>query len=64
MTMRKMPLTTWWSPEEAYSILLFLDELREVLLAHYGDDIADYHRQQLQEENVRDSDFEDDIIPF
>ncbi len=64
MTMRKMPLTTYWSPEEAYSILLFLDELREVLLDHYGDDIADHYRQQLQEENDPDSAFEDDMIPF
>ena len=62
--MRKMHLTTCWSPEEAYSILLFLDELRETLLVHYSNDIADYHRQQREENNDANIVFEDDSIPF
>ena len=62
MAMQKMQLTTHWSPEEAYGILLFIDELRETLLANHGADIADYYRQRQQEDTVFY--FEDVIIPF
>ena len=64
MTMKKMHLTTYWSPEEAHSMLLFLDELRDTLLVHYGNDITDYHRQQREESDDINLDFEDDFIPF
>ena len=62
--MKKIVFTTYWSPEEAQGILLFLDELRETLLAHYGDDIANYHRECQQENKAVDFDVEDDIIHF
>jgi len=62
--MKKMTLTSYWSPEEAHSILLFLDELREILLANYGDDIAEHHRQRQQADGDIDFDFEDHTIPF
>ena len=45
-------------------MLHFLDELRDTLLAHYGDDIAEHYRQQREESHQTDFDFEDDIIPF
>ena len=61
--MKKSLLTTHWSPEEADSILLFLDELRDVLLANYRDDIVDYYRQRQQQDQIL-FDFEDDAIPF
>lgn len=62
--MKKNLLTTHWSPEEAYSILLFLDELRDVILANYGDGIADYYRQRQKQQVQILFDFEGDAIPF
>ena len=52
---------THWSPEEADSILLFLDELCDILLANYSDAVADHCRQQ-QDQILFD--FKDDAIPL
>ena len=43
-----MPLSylkTHWTPEEAHTILIFLDELRDVIWQSYGDDIAKHARE-------------------
>ena len=61
--MKKMLLNAHWSPEDAQHILLFLDEIRDTLIANYGDDIAEYY-QQLDGNDSIDFGFEDDIIPF
>lgn len=62
MTMKKVLFTTYWSPQEAQSILFFLDERRDTLLANYGNEIAEYYRQ-ITHHDI-DFDFEDDTIPF
>ena len=62
--MKTMLLNTHYTPEEAYSILMLLDELRDTLWQNYRDDIIEYcHHQQT--EDVDDGiEIEDDIIPF
>jgi len=40
MTMRVSKLTTHLRPEDAYTIVEFLDQLREMLMQTYGDEIV------------------------
>ena len=65
--MRFLQLQTHWTPEDAHTMLTFLDELRDSLWQTYGSDIIDYcHQQHLEasEYGAEAFDFEDDIIPF
>ncbi|MBK8974090.1 MAG: hypothetical protein IPM37_23015 [Hahellaceae bacterium] len=40
MTMRHHYLVTHWTPEEAHTILEFLDQLRELIWQNYGCEIV------------------------
>ena len=40
MTMRVNQITTYLRPEDAYTIIAFLDQLREMLMQTYGDEIV------------------------
>ena len=40
MTMRVNQITTHLRPEDAYTIVEFLDQLREMLMQSYGDEIV------------------------
>lgn len=40
MSMRIHKLTTYLQPEEAYTLVEFLEQLRDVLLQTYGDEIS------------------------
>lgn len=40
MNMKVLRLYTHWNVSEAYSLLALIDDLREEILEHYGDDIA------------------------
>ena len=40
MTMRVSQITTHLRPEDAYTIIEFLDQLRAMLIATYGDEIV------------------------
>jgi hypothetical protein len=62
--MKKSLLTTYWSPEEAHSILLFLDELREMIVQNYAEDIAAYCKELHGEQRCLFPEIENDIIPF
>ena len=65
MTMKFTQLTTHWNAEEAHSVIEFLDRLRDLLWATYGDEIT----AMLKAESVNhphksewgDSEFDDDI---
>jgi hypothetical protein len=59
MSMRVNKLTTYLRPEDAYSIVEFLDQVRDMLLQTYGDEI----RTMLQETSQRrpDGEFDDDL---
>ena len=39
MSMRIHKLTTYLQPEDAYTIIEFLDQMREILMQSYGDEI-------------------------
>lgn len=54
MTMRVNLLVTHLNADEAHTLIAFLDQLREVLMNTYGNDIA-----PLWEDSSRD-DFDDD----
>ena len=68
-------LKTYYSPQEAYSVLMLLDELRDAIWNNYREEIIDYASKQEIESDPQtkikehdDSqisfDFDDDIIPF
>jgi hypothetical protein len=60
MTMKKIQLTTYWTPGQAHCILAFLEELRAMVLAHYADEIAD--QQPHSEDDDWGSDLENNVI--
>ena len=39
MTMRVSRITTYLRPEDAHTLIEFLDQLRDMLMETYGDDI-------------------------
>ncbi len=62
--MRLMQIKTHWPPEEAYSLLMLLDELRDTIWANYRDEIIEHcHQQEVQQPGVLPG-MEDDQIPF
>lgn len=65
MTMKLMQLKTHWNADEAHAVISFLDELRELLWATYGDDIIemlqDATSHNVQGDDPDDPEFNDDI---
>jgi hypothetical protein len=45
MTLKFTQLTTRWTTDDAYCVIEFLDELRDVLWASYGDQIIEMQQQ-------------------
>jgi hypothetical protein len=45
MTMRVSKITTYLRPEDAHTIVEFLDQLREMLMQTYGDEIMAMQRE-------------------
>jgi len=64
MTMKKIVLTTHWSPEEVYDIVQFLAELRETITHNYAAELDEFYRDTHIERQYENLEFEDDIIPF
>ena len=54
---------THWTPDEAYSIYIFLDELRDLIWQSYGSEITEFLQTQCQTREDLDE-LLDDIIPF
>lgn len=54
MSMRTHRLTTYLQAEEAWTLIEFLDQVREVLMQAYGDDITAMMRQQSSAPEPRD----------
>ena len=48
MTMRLTQLTTYWNADDANTVIDFLDELRDVLWASYGDEIIEMRQAASQ----------------
>lgn len=53
MTMRVNRITTHLRPEDAYTIVEFLDQLREMLMATYGDEIVALLQEASQQPDER-----------
>ncbi len=45
--MKLIQLTQYLSSEEAETIITFLDDIKAMLLAHYGEEIRQSHRTRL-----------------
>ena len=46
--MKLLQLTQYLSSEEAETIIAFLDDLRAMLVTHYGEEIRQDHRTRLR----------------
>jgi hypothetical protein len=67
MTMNVTRLTTYWSIDEAATVIDFIDILRDALWETYGEQITRMHREaydnRIQDLNQCELGFDDDI-PF
>ena len=61
MSMKIMKLPAYWDAADAQLIISFIDDLRELLVATYGDEIVDMHRRSVQSDTL-DEDQTD--LPF
>ena len=61
MIMRISQLTTYWNAGDAQLIISFLDELKELLWATYGDEIIGMHQN---DDSCRQSDDDDQGLEF
>ncbi len=59
MIMRVNKIVTHLRPEEAYTPVEFLDQLREVLMQTYGDDITAMLKEAMQHDSPVDCAEED-----
>ena len=59
MSMRIHKLTTYLQPEDAYTIIEFLDQMREILMQSYGDEIKSM-MQEASQRKPGDA-FDDDL---
>ena len=48
MTMKITPLPTYWTAEEAHTVIAFLEVLRDQLWEIYGDTVVDMFANQQQ----------------
>jgi len=53
MTMRVSKITTHLRPEDAYTIVEFLDQLREMLMQTYGEEIVAMLQEASQHPDER-----------
>ena len=60
MTMSITRLITHWSAAEAYTVIAFLDELRDQLWETYGEQITEMFQDVAQ----RDADYGHTDMPF
>lgn len=65
MTLKITPIRTHWEAEEAWTVIEFLDELRDLLWQTYGDQITDMLREaavpQLKNTDQGELEFDDEI---
>ena len=54
--MKLMQLTQYLNSEEAESIITFLDDIKAMLLAHYGEEIRQDHRIRLKLDDPKEDD--------
>jgi hypothetical protein len=62
MIMRVNKIVTHLQPGEAYTLVEFLDQLREVLMQTYGDDITTMLKEASQPDSPDDYGEEDEVF--
>ena len=61
MSMKVIKLTVYWDAADAQLIISFIDELRDLLVDTYGDEIVDMHRRLVQNTTLDEDQTE---LPF
>jgi len=67
MTLKTHRLSTYWTPEDAQSVITFLAEIRDLLWECYRDEIMEMHRKELEDsatESAQNGQPFDDEIDF
>ena len=62
MIMRVNKIITHLRPEDAYTVVEFLDQLREVLMQTYGDDIATILQEAMQHNSPTNPAEDDEVF--
>ncbi len=52
MSMKVIKLPVYWDAADEQLIINFIDDLRGLLVDTYGDEIADMHRQLMQDNTL------------
>ena len=52
MSMKVIKLTVHWDAADAQLVISFIDELRDLLVDTYGDEIVDMHRRRVQDNTL------------
>ena len=61
MSMKIIKLTTYWDAADAQLVISFIDELRDLLVDTYGDEIVEMHRRLVQDNTLDEDQTE---LPF
>ena len=61
MPMKIMKLPAYWEAADAQLVIGFLDDLRDLLVDSYGDEIIEMHRQMAKNNNLDEGQTE---LPF
>ena len=61
MTMKLSQIKTHWTADEAYLVISFLDELRDLVWESYADEIIAAEQARVDEARQTDLMFDDDI---
>ena len=61
MTMKLSQIKTHWTADEAYLVISFLDELRDLVWESYADEIIAAEQARVDEARQTDLVFDDDI---
>lgn len=61
--MRVLKIRTWMTLQEAETVCVLLEELREAICQEYGEEIAEMHRE-IQRQQEEKNGCPDDSTPF
>jgi len=61
MSMKIMKLPVYWDAADAQLVISFLDDLRDLLVDTYGDEIIDMHRRMAESSALNEDQIE---LPF
>jgi hypothetical protein len=61
MSMKIMKLPAYWDAADAQLVISFLDDLRDLLVDTYADEITDIHQQPTENDTLNEGQIE---LPF